>query len=691
MKFTIKKLTVENFKSFKFFEVEFGNKSTTIKGDNETGKTTVYDAILWCLIGKNSLGETQFEMLPMGAENEISPEVELECLLDDKPVTLARVYQAKFAKDKTFRKRETECFINGIAKGVRDFDAYISDSIAKTEVFRLLTNPLYFTEQMLPPKGMVISQAQRNMLYEIAKDSIASDKLFAESNPDFAELVEPLKRYDNITDYRSALRTDLYKTQLSANDYPTKIQQQASNFLELDFDPDDVKRRYAETEDSITLLTEKVNEKKAEIDRKVLELRDVVVKNRTEDALLAAQNEKHKSKQVAEHGREMLEKTKEYRDEIFRLESEYNGQKNKADLLKAKIANLEAQSRREETELNSLRAEYQRIFATQTPINEICPTCSQKLPADRIAATKEKVEAKKKEELASCASRGKTAADRHNATLAEIQALRDELTAMGELEYPQELNRLKGLLRDVEASDGLFEPDNMPGYIENSRQYRQEAELTETQIGVIRRDGEAEIADLKAQIAGVEATKKSLDSKIKAIEHNEIIQQGLDKLKAEQKEINIKLDGLQRMMDLTKKFLEEKSRQTLTAINSMFELVEWKLFDYTLEGDLREVCIPMVNGVEYAGLSYSTKLLAGIDIIKTFQRVNDVYLPICVDNSESINFDQSMNNQMIFLTRIEENCPKCGGQAGRRNSNGTWTCKKCGHTWKKKLEITKEE
>ena len=422
-----------------------------------------------------------------------------------------------------------------------------------------------------------------------------------------------------------------------------------------------------------------------------MELRDVVVKNRTEDALLAAQNEKHKSKQVAEHGREMLEKTKEYRDEIFRLESEYNGQKNKADLLKAKIANLEAQSRREETELNSLRAEYQRIFATQTPINEICPTCSQKLPADRIAATKEKVEAKKKEELASCASRGKTAADRHNATLAEIQALRDELTAMGELEYPQELNRLKGLLRGVEAADELFEPDNMPGYIENSRQYRQEAELAETQIDVIRRDGEAEIADLKAQIAGVEATKKSLDSKIKAIEHNEIIQQGLDKLKAEQKEINIKLDGLQRMMDLTKKFLEEKSRQTLTAINSMFELVEWKLFDYTLEGDLREVCIPMVNGVEYAGLSYSTKLLAGIDIIKTFQRVNDVYLPICVDNSESINFDQSMNNQMIFLTRVDENCPECKGQAGRRNNKGLWTCKSCGHTWKKKLEITKEE
>jgi DNA repair exonuclease SbcCD ATPase subunit len=189
MNFTIKELVAENFKSFKRFGVEFGNKSTTFKGDNETGKSTIYDAILWCLIGKNSLGEMQFDMLPLGAENEISPKVELECLLDDKPVTLTRIYQAKFAKDKSFRKRETECSINGIAKGVRDFDEYISANIARSDIFRLLTNPLYFTEQMPAPKGMVISQAQRNMLYEIAKEQIATDKQFAENNPIFLNLL----------------------------------------------------------------------------------------------------------------------------------------------------------------------------------------------------------------------------------------------------------------------------------------------------------------------------------------------------------------------------------------------------------------------------------------------------------------------------------------------------------------------
>ena len=97
-------------------------------------------------------------------------------------------------KDKSFKGRTTECFINGITKGVRDFDEYISANIAKSDIFRLLTNPLYFVEQMPAPKGTVISQAQRAMLYDIAIGSIQSDKEFAKMSNNFTELVPYLER-----------------------------------------------------------------------------------------------------------------------------------------------------------------------------------------------------------------------------------------------------------------------------------------------------------------------------------------------------------------------------------------------------------------------------------------------------------------------------------------------------------------
>lgn len=658
-------------------------------GDNETGKSTVYDAILYCLIGKNSLGETQFVAVPIGAENEISPKVELECLIDEKPVTLTRIYQSKFMKDKSFKGRATECFINGIAKGVRDFDEYISANIAKSDIFRLLTNPLYFVEQMPAPKGMVVSQAQRGMLYDIAKGIIQTDKEFAESCNNFTELVPYLERYDNVTDYRSSLKTDLARTSKVAADYPTKIEQQISNFIDIEFDEGAIKKESAEIDDSITLLQQQIDSKAAEYNTEVKELNATIQNNRAEDRKLFEENETHKREQTKKHTQEMFAKTKEYRDEISKIENEYNVKKGNAVLLQSSIDSLKNRIHREEKDLIAKRAELTTLMNEKPNIKERCPTCEQKLPADKIKSAIEKYEQQKKTAISRLVEQGKAIKSTYDGLVADLQTKQAELKAVAELQYPAELNGLKTLLKEVEDSDN-FEPTNMVGYIENSRQLRQESEQAELKIKALTERLEAETSDIKANIQGLRVRQASLTEKMKAISHNDLIQDGVDKLRAEQKEINIKLDSLQRLMDLTKTFLEEKSKSTKDAINSMFELVKWKLFDYTQDGDLREVCIPTVNGVEYSGLSYSTKLLVGIDIIKTFQKVYGCYLPICVDNSESINFDQTMQNQMIFLNRVEENCPQCKGQAGRRDEKGLWTCKNCEHTWRKTLNISKE-
>ena len=60
----IKSLEIKNFKSFRDRTVEFGDK-TTISGQNTSGKTTIFDAFTWLLFGKDSLGNTQFEVRPL--------------------------------------------------------------------------------------------------------------------------------------------------------------------------------------------------------------------------------------------------------------------------------------------------------------------------------------------------------------------------------------------------------------------------------------------------------------------------------------------------------------------------------------------------------------------------------------------------------------------------------------------------
>ena len=64
MNIVLKALSIENFKGIKSFAVGFGKK-TEIKGENASGKTTIFDAVTWLLFNKNSLGVEKFDVRPL--------------------------------------------------------------------------------------------------------------------------------------------------------------------------------------------------------------------------------------------------------------------------------------------------------------------------------------------------------------------------------------------------------------------------------------------------------------------------------------------------------------------------------------------------------------------------------------------------------------------------------------------------
>jgi len=56
MDIRLKQLRLENFKCHKALTLDFNGQNTSIYGDNATGKTSVYDAFVWLLFGKDSAG-----------------------------------------------------------------------------------------------------------------------------------------------------------------------------------------------------------------------------------------------------------------------------------------------------------------------------------------------------------------------------------------------------------------------------------------------------------------------------------------------------------------------------------------------------------------------------------------------------------------------------------------------------------
>jgi len=72
MNVILKELRIENFKGIKSFGVEFRDGRTVIKGCNGSGKTSVYDAFLWLLFGKDSDGRTDFGIHPLLKTGQVS-------------------------------------------------------------------------------------------------------------------------------------------------------------------------------------------------------------------------------------------------------------------------------------------------------------------------------------------------------------------------------------------------------------------------------------------------------------------------------------------------------------------------------------------------------------------------------------------------------------------------------------------
>lgn len=204
---TINKITIENFKNIDKMVQELG-QTVRVEGANETGKTTFADAISWCLTGKNSLGEANPAIIPSG-KPESSPSVCLEITLTDggnsTEITLQRTHAAKFNKAKEYTgDHATVCYINSVKTNIKDFDAWVDMHICNREIFRLIYDTRYFTENIATTAKEKAWEAQRRLLFEVC--GVKADIDLAKKRKKFAPLLDNLPTYDNASQYLNYLK-----------------------------------------------------------------------------------------------------------------------------------------------------------------------------------------------------------------------------------------------------------------------------------------------------------------------------------------------------------------------------------------------------------------------------------------------------------------------------------------------------
>lgn len=625
MKFKIEKVKIEKFRAIERLETELCDK-TILLGDNETSKTGFASAILWCLTGKSSDGNSAFEIVPSGKYGTVSPSVELECMVDDKPLTLKREYKAKYARDKSFKEYATTCYINGLEVGTRKFKDYISQNICNESVFKILSNPYTFVENCPKEQKELMWQGQRRMLMEMVSDTPDADLVAMDEK--WSPLAEPLKRYSSINEYLAYLKQETTKAQKEVNSFEAKMEQQQSNLSE-----------QARTKEEVIADIEERNNAIADIEAEIR----------------YAQNN-----ESAKHREELLWKMQDIQNRQGKIKEEYN----KLCIEHADIKHsLEMEARERKVEADgwiAKQSKYAEAVAQleNTKPSEVCPTCKQKLPAGTIKeteeATKQRIEKGK-----ACVEQARKNAE---ACMKAAQGKWAEAESRSEPVYPtKELDELQEMYDAIIAEYRSVE--------------NQKADTDEL---------EAKLHDVET---GIELSRKELYNIERNEECKERIRELEEAHRDNNKKLNEFQRFTDLCKDFVA-FKCEQMQDKINGLfkNVKFQLFEQNKSNE----DIREVCNMTFNGHKYEDLSASTKLVANMELLSAFQKHYDAYIPIVCDNMESVTADIVTDAQVIEMYVVEERCPNCGGKSGRRNADGKWTCESCGNRWEKKLEIKEE-
>ena len=172
MELKIKSLEMKNFKNHSYLKLNFEHK-TMIIGDNGTGKTSIGEAIAFCLTGCDLYG-TENVVNKLMKKGETSMYVKVIIEQDGK------TYEIKRERNKGVN----EITLNGIKVTQTDL---LAKFIQDKNIFFSVFNPLYFTS--LAPKDA------KEILMKVLPD-VPKEQIFQDMTTD---AVNKLKKYDFVT------------------------------------------------------------------------------------------------------------------------------------------------------------------------------------------------------------------------------------------------------------------------------------------------------------------------------------------------------------------------------------------------------------------------------------------------------------------------------------------------------------
>lgn len=648
----IKQLTLRNWRGEKERTTIFNTDGPTfICGANGLGKSRHFDAFCWLLFGKDSQDRKDFEIRTHDADGNIlhrcECSVEAVILIDGTENTLKREYKEQWTKprgqvEEVFSGNVTECTWNGTPVKVGEFSKRVQEEIIDDTLFKMLTNPRYFTEKMK-------WQQQRECLLQMA--GTATDQEIAADNSDFKALLDTLGG-KSLNDYRKEVAAEKKRLKAKLSEIQPRIDQTQRMMPEAD-DWTYIENAIHDIDSTIASLTQQTidynarneafDQERKQVSKQIYELKNK--RQELENAQLDTMRRQADAKN--QERRAIEQQLKAIHADRSQINIDIHRTDERITYLTTQVASLTSQ-------LDALRQQWKDINARTYNGSDVCPHCGQPLPDEMILQAVSLFDKKKQEDIEVNTTQGKSLAAQLNDYKIELQQKQTEKDALAatleskEAEIKQLYDELEthpnatADYKDVTPTDEMLNID------------KQIESLTAQQHQADNKNDEQFLRDIETKRDQMAQSRTQLIARLQKRQQIDAANQEIQRLTDEGRNLAQQIADVEKREYTAAQFSKKKIESCEQRINGMFTNVRFQLFDYTQEGNEFEVCIPLVDGTPYAVVNTAKQVNAGLDIINTLCQFNNLTVPIFCDGAESVNHYINTSSQMIFLHVTED-------------------------------------
>lgn len=628
-------LYIKNFRNINELHISFKDGITELQAENGVGKTNTLSAILWCLFGKNIFDEKIFVISPIidcEEKNDITTNVKL--VINDNYVISRSYYQRKTTLQTGYLIDDKE-ELTTITQ--TNFDKEFGEKFVDIGVFKSLSNINYLPN--LHWKDL------KDLILKLVGDVRDEEILLKD---DFSLIEEQIKLMGidstkkSLSDSNKEINQEITKKE---SEYQTLV---------------NTKEKYvSDSSETAALEEEKKNiqEFLTSVNKKIESNKEIEKKLKEKEKEISDNESKANKVHLNIHA---LEEEIKSLNSIYDLSAtdvnivkkqEQNYIQEKIDDIKGRIDKLNKQNEEKAKELEQFKKQGEELRVKEIKIeSDSCSACGQKLSEEIINRTLENLKKQQIETLNKIKEQYDETKVVIDSNLKEISQKKEEL-----LSLEQELKKIDSKIYDTSENDkqreiSLKKANKELQIIELTKELEQleneHKELEKEKVGSVEvipdtTDEYEKLNKINEKLATTITLGKINDDIVKVVDE-------LEKLKNNKSSIQKKIELVSKFNNLKSDILREK-------IKSNFKLTDFKTKEFTQDGIEQETFKICLNGVDYNEMNNGLKILVAIDLISGIQRLKNTYVPIIIDNMESLTSDIEIENTQLIIARATKN------------------------------------